>query len=102
MRGLVTLSVEGRALEAEGTANATAWRQEQVFRGVAGKPVWPERGGHGGEEKEVMEEPAEPGPKGPSGPGSVSGFNEVSGEGQLKGFQWYVVLLAFQENYPSS
>lgn len=102
MRGLVTLSVEGRALEAEGTANAMAWRQKRVFRGVAGKPVWLECGGHGGEEKEAMVEPAEPVLKGPSGPGSVSGFNEVSGEGQLKGFQWYVVLLAFQENYPSS
>lgn len=102
LRGLVTRSVEGKALEAEGTANATACRQERVFRGVAGKPVWPECGGHGGEEQEAMEDPAEPVPEGPSGPGSVSGFNEVSGQRQLKGFHWYVVLHAFQENYPSS
>lgn len=76
--------------------------RSRCSEGWLGSRCGPERGGHGGEEKEVMEEPAEPGPKGPSGPGSVSGFNEVSGEGQLKGFQWYVVLLAFQENYPSS
>lgn len=36
LSGLVMLSVVGRALEAEGTANAMAWRQERVFRGVAG------------------------------------------------------------------
>lgn len=35
LSGLVMLSVVGRALEAEGTANAMAWRQERVFRGVA-------------------------------------------------------------------
>ena len=44
MRGLVTLSVEGRALEAEGTANAKVLRQnlDDLFED-AREPVWLEQ-----------------------------------------------------------
>lgn len=38
----------------------------------------------------MVEKPAEPVPDGPGGPGSVSGFNKMSSEEQLKGFQWGV------------
>lgn len=49
-KGSVMLSVWGKALEAEGTANVVAWRQERVFRGAAGDHVagvWPDEGENG-------------------------------------------------------
>lgn len=49
--GSAMLSVGGKALEAEGTVQVVAWRQEWVFRGDQGASmvgVWGTRGRVGG------------------------------------------------------